>query len=299
MLSSMERIAVCFNGQLRTAVEASPSIKHYFGDNFDKVDFFVHTWTQNSFRPPFNLKVPAKKDTFVTKEYVDQFLKIYNPVNIILEDSEKYYSRITKTYGSTGDLVSFWHSGYYSSLLKREFEKLNNFKYDVVLRLRTDLIFPTDRYFENDLENFNKNRNSFYFHNLFGDTLQMGSSDTMDTALDFYREGEFYGNHFWPMNKFIEYLTSKNIVAERLDDNRISILRPGFEYIDPLNYYYELSMINSMMFENINFAKESHFCTFENSNNPDWYENSKNQIVQMFHSDRDTVEKYFEYFRNL
>ena len=42
------KIAVCFSGQMRTALEANKSIIKFLGNQLPNVDFFFHTWDNKS-----------------------------------------------------------------------------------------------------------------------------------------------------------------------------------------------------------------------------------------------------------
>jgi len=197
------KIAVCFNGQIRTGIKASNSLLDFFGDLLPSIDFYVHTWDINSYRPALNLRMPAPPKKIISDADIRSFIDIYNPVNVIIESTDNFFNRISSRYGDTGDLVHIWHSGWYSNQLKIKFEELNRFTYDAVIRLRPDCIFPPDKHLSTDIEDLIKNPDVFYYQELHGDVYQMASSNTMNIAMDFYRTGEFYGNGFWPMTKFI------------------------------------------------------------------------------------------------
>lgn len=293
----MNKIAVCFNGQLRTAESASSNLIKYFGEYFNNIDFFIHTWTHNSVRVPFNINLEPEADVKVDNIEIEKIISLYHPINYIIENSEVYYRRIQEKYGSTGDLVNFWHSFYYSNTLKKVYEKLNNFKYDVVVRLRPDAIFPPDRFFVNDLKEFYEDKNSFYLQERFGDALQISNSVNMDIAADFYGNRTFYGQHFWPMDLFKSYINDQKIKINQLRDNRITILRQKYKYLDPIQYYYHHNIINSLEYENINYAKEYHHLTYENLNDPDWRIKAKESITEIFSGDTETTFKYFDIFK--
>ncbi len=292
------KIAVCFHGQLRTGVQASKNIKHFFGEYFDNVDFFAHTWNLNTTRMPLNLtcyELPVYK---IPQETHDAFKEIYKPINYHVEDQEIYWAHVQKTYGSTGDLVHLWHSSYHSIQLKKIFEKINNFKYDYVIRLRPDCIFPPDRKFKDDLEEVAAEPEKYHFHQFFGDTYHFATSEIMDIAADFYLNGNFYGNHFWPMAAFIDHMTKLGIPPVRFLDNRATILRKEFDYLDPVRHYWHINAINSLIFENINFAKDGMIYTYENIKNPNQLKDLKENLHDIFGSE-DIPSKYFSFYKGL
>lgn len=292
------KIAVCFHGQLRTGIEASKSLKNFFGEYFNSIDFFVHTWDVNTTRMPLNLVGYEPPIYPVTKEQHDSFKEIYKPINYYVEEQGIYWKRIQKTYGSTGDLIHLWHSGYHSNQFKKTFEKTHKFEYDYVIRLRPDCIFPPDRRLKDDLEEISTNPNQYYFHQLFGDSYQIATSKIMDIACNFYIEGNFYGRNFWPMAEFQDYMLQKDIVLTRFQDNRGTILRQEFRYLDPINYYWQLNAANSMIFENINFSKDALIYTYENLKNPNWLAETRKNLEFIFGGD-ETPRAYFNFYKEL
>jgi len=291
------KIAVCFYGQVRTGVEAAPNIMHFLGEHFNSADFFVHTWDNNSTRTPLNLMCNEPPTYPLTNETVDKFKKIYKPVNMIIESQQEYWNRLLDTHGSTGDLVHLWHSAYHSNQLKKIFEDTNKFKYDYVIRMRPDCIFPPDRTFNGDLEEIASNPGKHYVHQLFGDTYQVATSNIMDIACDFYPKGEFYGNHFWPMLKFEEYMQSNGIEVVGFQDNRATILRHEFSYMDPIQHYWQINAINAMVFENINFAKDNFLLTYENLRNPNWRAEAKISLDAIF-GNAEIPKTYFSFYKD-
>jgi hypothetical protein len=201
-------------------------------------------------------------------------------------------------HSSTGDLVHLWHSCYHSNQFKRTFEQANNFKYDYVVRLRPDCIFPPNRIFEDDIAEVAENKDRFFFQQLFGDTYQVATSDIMDKACDFYLNGNFYGRHFWPMAAFEEYMKDRGVSLSRFQDNRATILRQEFSYLDPIQYYWQINAVNSFLFENINFPKEGLIYTYENLKNPDWLLDAKESLNYIFGGE-DTSSRYFSFYKDL
>jgi hypothetical protein len=234
----------------------------------------------------------------VSKETHDAFKEIYNPVNYYVEDQEKYWNRVQKNHGSTGDLVHLWHSAYHSNLFKKTYEETNKFKYDYVIRLRPDCVFPPDRRFHDDLEEVMADPGNCYHHQLFGDTYQISTSRIMDVAANFYTRGNFYGRHFWPMIEFEEYMKSHGIPVVRFKDNRATILRQEFRYLDPIQYYWQINAANSMIFEDINFSRDNLIYTYENLRNPNWLADAKKSLEAIFGGD-ETPRKYFNFYKDL
>jgi hypothetical protein len=292
------KIAVCFHGQMRTGVKASKSIKNFLGDLFDSIDFYTHTWDVNTTRMPLNLVGYEPPTTFLIPQDHEEFKKIYQPINYYVECQKDFWDRIMNMHGSSGDLVHLWHSAYHSNQFKRTFEEANKINYDYVIRLRPDCIFPPDRRLADDLEEVSKNPSKYYILQLFGDSYQIATSKIMDTACNFYLHGNFYGKHFWPMPAFEQYMKENNIEVCRFQDNRATILRKEFDYLDPIQFYWQINAVNSMIYENINFSKSAIIYTYENLKNPNWLVETKENLTAIF-GDKETPASYFTFYKDL
>jgi len=194
------RIAVCFRGQIRTGVEASKKLIHFFGPYFKDMDFFVHTWdntTCPALGGPDALggwnadNLPDRTDEGVNRaleylenkkksmevvyglyqskldmDYFDKFLKIYNPINY---EVESYSEFLDKAEGGVPGDPAFpqWYSLYKSVKMKKEYEEQNNFIYDIVIAMRPDIIFHPNSLFKKQIEWYLKQpNNTFVVQNL-------------------------------------------------------------------------------------------------------------------------------------
>jgi len=155
---SKKRIAVCLFGEPRSIGTTSKFIKSFFECDDVEVDYFCHSWTTNTCRWYFgkddiyNIELNSEEqkeevilgDVNKVTEYLNQ---VYNPKKILVEDyityNKKYSAEKLESYGlpyteqipgGTGQFVSTEKS----INLKKKYEKENNFKYDVVYRIRYD-----------------------------------------------------------------------------------------------------------------------------------------------------------------
>lgn len=297
------RIAVCFHGQLRTGVKAAPNLKNFFGDLLPNIDFFVHTWDINTTRMPLNLaghKPPAAK---IANTEFEEFTQIYKPINFYVECQEQFWNRIGAMYGpgNTGELTHLWHSAYYSNQFKKTFEQLHNFKYDVVIRLRPDCIFPPDRKLKDDIEEFLHDPTKLYYLTLYEDTYYVSTSEILDIVNDMYIAKSFYGNHFWPANKLVEHMKISNIDFKAFLDNRMTVFRKEFDFLDPINLYWHINAINYIIYNNLNLAKDKLKLTYINQRNPNWEKDMQNNLLDIFGDNvtgHNTAERYFTFWKN-
>lgn len=164
------RIAICFNGQLRTAVHAAPQIRKWIGSLFNQCDFFIHTWDSNTYKsgqPNLEkcLKILAninlsnhsrnrQVEVPVTNNELNFIKNFYKPKGFIVdcyeETSEYWVKYWEKNYLQQFNLKNapgnYWNPLYYSFYraieMKRAYEKLNSFTYDLVIKMRPDVSYP-------------------------------------------------------------------------------------------------------------------------------------------------------------
>lgn len=186
------KIAVCLSGLVRTGIQAHPVFKKFFS-TLDNYDVFYHTWEHESTSAINQLYCPT---THLVEQPLDSTKQSY------LFDSMLYSIMM-------------------SNELKKRYEIENNFRYDLVIRTRFDLIFDSNSYFPTtDIcprtiysvsGNTGLNHTDFENHGI-SDLIFWGDSQSMDLATNVYR---YYKNT----------ALVKNIY-----------LREGYK-LDPLDYY--------------------------------------------------------------
>jgi hypothetical protein len=167
MVSRFGKVAICISGLFRTGIEAHPVFKKYFEDT--GADIFYHTWDSP------NLDVGAIN-------------ALYKPVRY----------RFDKPFSLANNMGSFGNMLYgimMANELKKQHEIENNFRYDLVIKTRFDLVFspgskfpqvPTfprtiysmggsNGYVHTDLE-----------HHGINDILFWGDSQSMDIVTNTY-----------------------------------------------------------------------------------------------------------------
>ena len=151
----MARIALCYSGRPRSYSECLQNHQAVFGLGNDNVDVFAHLWfdpelTGQPFRAdaPYQGVWPGNN----LKKWVERNWK---PKKVVYEkqrDDEwrEKYSDVWNTAHEKLDPVPRMHPkdhqlGMFYGIkkvmeMKQEYEKENNFKYDYVVRMRTDLV---------------------------------------------------------------------------------------------------------------------------------------------------------------
>jgi hypothetical protein len=199
------KIAVCFSGQPRFVDYAFPYIKHnVFLDN--NIDVFAHLWFDDDLTSkPYKYGGNGTwQHQRIEKNAIEVFKTLYNPVALKSEPSKKFkISSLEETYdiscrkykqGSINNplepnfyerdinnIFSYYYSLNQVCLLKKEYEYLHNFKYDVVIRLRTDAVVFTP------INQHKIKDNTLYYSDnqkqpdgMINDWLNFGTSKTMD-----------------------------------------------------------------------------------------------------------------------
>jgi len=145
------KIAVCFIGQMRTALNTNLSIKKYIGTLKESCDFFIHTWNINTPAPGIETDILEMHIVYKElKEYIDpiiieEYSQIYSPLSMIVEDFSSYLK-----IGSVS--MPFYYSVKRVLELKNKHEINSNVKYDYIVVCRPDLFIGDNKSLENDLE---------------------------------------------------------------------------------------------------------------------------------------------------
>tara|TARA_S200002703_G_scaffold55791_1_gene48369 strand:- start:7836 stop:8630 length:795 start_codon:yes stop_codon:yes gene_type:complete len=248
------KVAVCYSGYLRILEKTFYNIKNSVLNNHD-VDYFIHTWDNDSYLSEINFAKKILKPKIFLKEtpktfernpysfincslteekYLDQLEKsgedkIFTPIpseknNFKFDKSAevvkfKYYSSYPH------DVLSQYYSIYKSIQLKKIYEQQNNFEYDCVIRIRSDFICDSI-----DIENFDLNQ-----INLPNCPIHRGTDLTVNDHFAFSssKNMDIYSECFLfiPTYYFIykvdlvqELLLGKHLRVNELDINKINLL---------------------------------------------------------------------------
>jgi len=139
------KTAICLSGQSRTWKRCWQNWNEHVVSSVGQVDWFVHFWDYNNLPQQIaagmsrNGELPSVQLTDGEKDDIIQTIK---PKSIVFEP------RITrsKEFYEVANPVAFWTIDQFDSMrkaahLKRRYEIANEFNYDLVIRLRSDLFF--------------------------------------------------------------------------------------------------------------------------------------------------------------
>jgi hypothetical protein len=166
------KIALCLSGQPRFVEEVSPYILSNVCDGYH-VDVFCHFWFDDKLQnEPYKFGECGKGEWHnqrISSNSVEKALEIYNPISYKIETSKSFsdssvpfeQSLRKYWYGALDDpdqkgfrnrtvnnCLSYFYSLNEVNKLKKEYEYAHDFKYDWVVRCRTDTIIHTKIPFE-------------------------------------------------------------------------------------------------------------------------------------------------------
>ena len=212
------RVALCISGQPRTWEKCNQNWIDNIMPGVEK-DMFFHLWDYNSFPSIIDIipNAPKNYNKKISEDEKNLIVDILKPKKHKI-DSKEILSRsaadpsIINEYVKTplgwwcrGQYYSLW----YASQLKRQYELENNFEYDIVFRLRTDLFFTSPVTVPNKLEyNSIYSTNNSWMKNvgtfMIGDTFYFSDSFTYDQLAQF-----IHG---------LDFIDTYNVVAPDISD---------------------------------------------------------------------------------
>ena len=138
----MTRIALCYSGQPRDFIHAVDNHREHFGLGQANVDVFGHIWFDDSVAGKV-FTIPSK-GVWPSAEIKNWITDNWKPKKIVYESPRRFDEEIPnwRDFGHPKDnQISQFYSMEQVMKFKREYEEENNFKYDYVVRMRTDTVF--------------------------------------------------------------------------------------------------------------------------------------------------------------
>jgi hypothetical protein len=205
------KIALCFSGQPRFIDQSYELILKNVIQNYS-VDVFAHLWFDNKL-----ISAPYKfggnggwEKQRIEYNAIENFYNKYNPTLIKVEESKSFKNNFLKeTYHGSlmrykrgsinnplepnfterdiNNIFSYYYSLNKVCLLKKEYEYTNDFKYDLVIRMRTDSLVHTKLNYSSVEDNvlyYSANQNQP--DGMINDWLNYGKSNVMDCFMGCY-----------------------------------------------------------------------------------------------------------------
>lgn len=207
------KIALCLSGQPRYLDDGYNQIYNNLLSKYD-IDVFVHTWwdeTEIGKKFVLSEKLKYGRECKIEEDTLDKIIRYYKPKIFYNETQKKFNIYEDVNYGLLNPIspYSMYYSIMKSNQIKSMYELDKEFKYDLVIRCRFDIMFKT---FNLDLNNLDSNLiyvsgeiDSNGQKNTPNDQFAISSSANMDYYSDLYSNLEKY-----------KLLGFKNFIGEEL-----------------------------------------------------------------------------------
>lgn len=210
------KIAVCLSGHSRNYKDNYPNLSI-------PVDYFISSCSDsglpNEKTLPF-VSYHLNNEIITERANVDEIIELYKPKSFeFLNDKfipielKKFNNHKTLKGGLLIQIGMMFYRIHKANLLKKEYELINNFKYDFVIRSRFDVKVNSINLNRNYLAIYNK-------ENSISDLFFMGSSHVMDSISECY---------LWFIKQTPDYLSSFSD-AESILYYYIEYLKLGLKY---------------------------------------------------------------------
>jgi hypothetical protein len=273
------RIAICFSGLIRTGCNAYPNLLKYFGDYYDNIDVFIHTWDYEYTKPPTNFSFGMGDDLSenllktiphkIIESKLKKFEQIWKPIMMKVDSYEicnEYDKKMIAQsgYNSTHG-NAYPHqlklSLYECNKLKSDYEILHNFKYDYVVRIRPDMVIKPIWTLQEEIKLLSKLNNQFLVCNLgdwksnydtmINDVLYIATSEIMDTIAE-------YGNPnstIFFTESLVTYLINNGISPYKSLIDGYAILRNYSTHLNPIDDYNQILIDETKYYGSPEFYK--------------------------------------------
>jgi hypothetical protein len=212
------KVAICISGMIRTGVKAHKSFEKFFS-GLD-ADVFFHTWEDGTDR-------------------IYKIVDLYRPKNFLIQ--HPFPKDPVTNFDGMGSFGNMLYSMMMANELKKKYEIENDFRYDLVIKTRFDIIFPEENKFPNYTvmprtiycpggnNGFN---HTDYEHHGINDILFWGDSESMDIATNVYM---YYKHVTLVANKQLidgvkfdpkdYYFSSGNLIYNRIIKQNIAVVK--------------------------------------------------------------------------
>lgn len=257
------RIAVCFSGLIRTGVNCSDNIKRFLGDMLPYCDFFLHTWDYEPVKPFFRshwngIPFMQRYDEILCNKKLQKFIDIYN---IKSYKVDSYSDFIENTVNNNNILPIVWHTMSKSFGLKKQYEQCNDFKYDVVIKIRPDVIFPAEKTLAEELRSIDLSQPVIYsdphHETRLDDVFWVTNTDVADVVIGM-PYGEINQKPVFDALIVIDFLKKNGIVHKPLSKSGLpcyTIYRYESYMFDPMYNFCEC-FINDIIHYSSNSEEE-------------------------------------------
>lgn len=217
------KTAICFSGELRSVDTTHQLIKTNVYDSFHNPDVFIHLWEDD----PNLHKIKYLTDNM-------------NVVDIKMEPrqtfDEKDYGVNKRKEVNVQGLLRQIYCVQQCNNQKTAFEKTNEMTYDIVCRIRPDILIDTNTKIEKkeyDLSKIYVPKHDAWFGR--NDRLYFGSSYNMDILSNRIEHLDFYHKHKGVIHyeTFLMFVAGLHEIEFEYISLRFGLLRDNGDYVPP------------------------------------------------------------------
>lgn len=231
------KTAICFSGELRSIDKTYPILKDKLMNRFSDYDIFYHTWNDDP---------DLYKLHYIEKDEHTKNILIEN--RLTLPEREIFHKNKRSEVFVQGMLRQLYCLKMCNNL-KKNYENENNFKYDIVVRARPDLLIVNNTSLERTVETWDY-KNYVYTtdhddHGGYNDRFYFSNSENMDFLLDRLDLLDYYADlggifHYETFFKFcVKYI---NLDVARSNMQFILLRSNGEMSSDLLKYNINLGI---------------------------------------------------------
>ncbi len=227
------RIAVCFIGMIRTGPETVENLKNWFRGVYHDIDFFMHTWDVSEsklwhYESRYVIDNIRPQNLYRESSYplIEKMEKSYDRkfIAVEVENQERFLS--SKFFSRYMGFSPQWYSWYKVMNLVDQYERSNNFRYDLVVKIRPDIMFPKERNLREEILRYYGDITALYTLGYdpvrIDDVMFLGSSSVMHRSSKFMVDSS---KTHWETNILGEWLELKKIKASNTAHTTYSIYR--------------------------------------------------------------------------
>lgn len=192
------KIALCLSGQPRYLKIGYEYLKRYLLDVYD-IDVFVHTWWDfDKIGKQFQLSEHMNygRQCVLEESTLSDIYSLYKPKSFMYEQSKNFVCASNVDYGKClpNSVYSMFYSIHKANELKCLHEQSSDFKYDIVIRSRFDIIINNLNFGDIDLNSYFVSGEIYRTEQqcIPNDQFCLSSSENMDIYSDVYNQLKTY-----------------------------------------------------------------------------------------------------------
>lgn len=224
------KVALCLSGQPRFHSEESyRSLKREILDKYD-TDVFIHTIVSSNenFIYPYAPWSGITSKIKISPNVVSELNTLYSPKKMAVEEPKTFPEFYKKGDYLSYNMPPMFYSIKYSDDLRKSHEEFNNFKYDFVIRARTDTLLSSLP----DLSSLDKD--TIYVPNncpnplVINDNFSICGGEVSDKAYNVFDNIWIYseeGRDYSPEMMWTKHLKTYGIPFKKLDTIQQSFVR--------------------------------------------------------------------------